>query len=245
MVERCSRVGIHPSLVSERNVVSAAGDEHILTQFYSSRTLRHLVLSSADGASAAAVSFVETLWAEVFDGHCKSHLGARSIFSASVTTPASVQQACTIVSLFSHASVANLASVLHLHASGPDELQIHMATVLNQMCYKFAGGHAEKVLAALLECGSDSVKQSARAQLEVRFWFSNGQRLTAAPAALHTPSAARWLVFSRSASLCNPHCDQLTLDWDACTSAHWSRRQFAGTSRPAGGPVACGTQKGA
>lgn len=30
-----------------------------------------------------------------------------------------------------------------------------------------AGGHAEKVLAALLECGSDSVKQFARQQLEV------------------------------------------------------------------------------
>lgn len=117
-------------------MVSAAGDEHILTQFYSSRTLRHLVLSSADGAAVAAVSFVETLWAEVFDGHCKSHLGARSIFSASVTTLASVQQACIIVSLFgiSHANVADLASVLHLHASDPDELQRNMATVLNQMC---------------------------------------------------------------------------------------------------------------
>lgn len=79
--------------------LEAAGDDHVLTEFYSSRTLRHLVLSSADGS---AVPFIEKLWARVFNDHCKQYLGS----------------------------------------------------------------HAEKVLSALLECGSESVKEAARQQLQ-------------------------------------------------------------------------------
>lgn len=64
------------SFALNMRVVVAAGEEHVLTQFYSSRTLRHAVLASAEGGSAAAVAFVETLWSGVFDGRCKAYLGA-------------------------------------------------------------------------------------------------------------------------------------------------------------------------
>jgi hypothetical protein len=44
----------------------------VLTEFYSSRTLRSLVLSSADGAAAP---FVELLWVRVFKDHCQQFVG--------------------------------------------------------------------------------------------------------------------------------------------------------------------------
>ncbi len=44
----------------------------MLTEFYSSRILRNLVLSSADGA---AVPFVELLWARVFKDRCQHFVG--------------------------------------------------------------------------------------------------------------------------------------------------------------------------
>ena len=44
----------------------------MLTEFYSSRTLRNLVLSSSDGA---AVPFVELLWARVFKDRCQQFVG--------------------------------------------------------------------------------------------------------------------------------------------------------------------------
>jgi hypothetical protein len=49
-----------------------AGEAHVLTEFYSSRTLRNLVLSSADGA---AVPFVKLLWAGVFKDRCQQFVG--------------------------------------------------------------------------------------------------------------------------------------------------------------------------
>lgn len=61
-----------------------AGEEHVLTQFYSSRTLRHLVLGSADGR---AVPFAEKLWSGVFDGRCQQYLGERALLSIPEVSP--------------------------------------------------------------------------------------------------------------------------------------------------------------
>lgn len=58
-----------------------AGEAHVLTEFYSSRTLRSLVLSSADGA---AVPFVELLWARVFKDRCQQFVGKQCNLTAAM-----------------------------------------------------------------------------------------------------------------------------------------------------------------
>lgn len=120
--------------------VCFAGDHHVLTEFYSSRTLRHLVLSSADGS---AVPFVEKLWARVFNDRCKQYLGkADVVLSMSVSTGLPAHTVCC---------------------------QLLVFQVLQ--CVVHAGSHAEKVLSALLECGSETVKEAARQQLQVRLCY--------------------------------------------------------------------------
>lgn len=102
-----------------------------MTEFYSSRTLRNLVLSSADGK---AVAFIEKLWASVFKDRCQQFLGKQS------------QPAHTWLNISHHA-------VYPRH--------------FRRTSWAIAGSHAEKVIAALLECGCESVREAAHQQLEV------------------------------------------------------------------------------
>lgn len=105
----------------------------MLTEFYSSRTLRNLVLSSSDGA---AVAFVKLLWAGVFKDRCQQFVGKRPTMAKGV-------------------KLRNGSNAPKRPQPGTDW----------QLCS--AGNHAEKVLAALLECGCESVKQAAHEQLKV------------------------------------------------------------------------------
>ena len=102
----------------------------MLTEFYSSRTLRNLVLSSSDGG---AVAFVKLLWAGVFKDRCQQFVGKHPTMAQGI-------------------KLCNAPKWQH---PGTDL----------QLCS--AGNHAEKVLAALLECGCESVKQAAHEQLKV------------------------------------------------------------------------------
>ena len=70
--------GIQTLLKHRREPVALLlGNEHVLVHFYSSRTLRRLVLSSADDGAEAARAFVGKLWS-VFDGSVPLYLNTHA-----------------------------------------------------------------------------------------------------------------------------------------------------------------------